>query len=419
MMKRIAISLVCPLIGALLMTSCLDGDDTVLSSDVALLSFEIKDLKTKRTILKDDGTDSTYTTIVSGATVEFVIDQTARLVYNTDSLDYGTDVTGVLVDVMASGGVYYLKPDGEAGGVSDSIDFTHPVTFRVTSYDKQFERDYVVSINVHQVDPKKTIWKQVDGANFPILNNQKAFVKGDSLYVIGTGVDGVFLTASAALDDCGDWTTATCIGVEGEGISVLLMDEFFYLKTDAGLYRSKDAISWVTVDEAAEIEDLPGEGMDNGVAWFRHPLKTNEHIIRDIFVSTSEATDTCAQVWTKLSSDNQWVEVVPKGSNIYGCPNLENLTVIHYADKMYAFGGKSMGDRKEPLEALSACYESRDNGRTWKVNQEAFCLPKEFVGREEAFSAATDGEYVWVMWSKSGAEKEYGEVWCGRWNGIK
>ena len=187
MMKRIAISLVCPLIGALLMTSCLDGDDTVLSSDVALLSFEIEDLKTKRTILKDDGTDSTYTTIVSGATVEFVIDQTARLVYNTDSLDYGTDVTGVLVDVMASGGVYYLKPDGEAGGVSDSIDFTHPVTFRVTSYDKQFERDYVVSINVHQVDPKKTIWKQVDGANFPILNNQKAFVKGDSLYVIGTG----------------------------------------------------------------------------------------------------------------------------------------------------------------------------------------------------------------------------------------
>jgi hypothetical protein len=77
---------------------------------------------------------------------------------------------------------------------------------------------------------------------------------------------------------------------------------------------------------------------------------------------------------------------------------------------MYAFGGKSMGDRKEPLEALSACYESRDNGRTWKVNQEAFCLPKEFVGREEAFSAATDGEYVWVMWSKSGAEKEYGEI---------
>lgn len=417
MMKRIAISLVCPLIGALLMTSCLGGDDTVLSSDVALLSFEIEDLKTTRTILKDDGTDSVYTTILSGATVEFVIDQTARVVYNTDSLDYGTDVTSVLVDVTASGGVYYLKSDGEAGAVSDSIDFTHPVTFRVISYDEQFERDYVVSINVHQVDPKKTAWKQVEGANFPILDKQKAFVKDDSLHVIGMA-DGVYLTASAALDNCRDWTTATCSGIEGTGLSALLMDEVFYLMTDAGLYSSEDAISWIAMDEAAAIDALPGEGISHSVAWFCNPLKTNERIMRNIFVATPEAADTCAEVWTKLDSEKQWVEVVPQGNNIYGCPNLENLVVIQYADKMYAFGGKSMGDRKKPLEAFGACYESRDNGRTWKVNQDAFCLPEEFVGRDKAFSTATDGEYVWVMWSDD-KEKEHGEVWRGRWNGIK
>ena len=67
------------------MTSCLrDGEITEPSSAVALLSFEIKDLKTKHTVQKDDGTDSTYTTIVSGKTVAFTIDQTNHLVYNAD-----------------------------------------------------------------------------------------------------------------------------------------------------------------------------------------------------------------------------------------------------------------------------------------------------------------------------------------------
>jgi hypothetical protein len=276
----------------------------------------------------------------------------------------------------------------------------------------------VVSINVHQVDPKKTSWKQVEGAKFPILEKQKAFVKGDSLYVIGLA-DGTYLTASAALADCGDWTTTACRGIEGTGLSALLMDEVFYLKTDAGIYRSEDAISWTAVSEAAEIDDLPGEGISHGVAWFRHPLKTNEHIMRSIFVATPEVADTCAQVWTKLNTEEQWVEVAPQGNNIYGCPNLKNLAVIHYADKLYAFGGESMGDRKEPIEAFGACYESRDNGRTWKVNRGAFSLAKEFSGRDEAFSAATDGEYVWVMWSNSDNNTDFGEVWRGRWNGIK
>ena len=79
---------------------------------------------------------------------------------------------------------------------------------------------------------------------------------------------------------------------------------------------------------------------------------------------------------------------------------------------MYAFGGVSLGNRKVELEAFSACYESRDNGLTWKVNEEALSLPEEFKGRDEAFSTATDGEYVWVMWST-------GEVWRGRWNGLE
>ena len=159
-MKRIVTSLLCPLMGVLLMTSCLGSDDeTVLSSDVALLSFSIKDLKTTHTIQKDNGEDSTYTTVVSSSSVKFVIDQEQRIVYNSDSILFGTDITHVLVNVTADGSVCYIKSEDEFGSVEDSIDFTDPVVFRVTSNDEKFTRDYTVSINVRQSDPKKTAWK--------------------------------------------------------------------------------------------------------------------------------------------------------------------------------------------------------------------------------------------------------------------
>ena len=411
-MKRIAISLVCPLIGVLMMTSCLgNGEESVASSDVALLSFSIKDLKTVHTIQKENGEYSTYTTVLSGSAVPFTIDQVQHLVYNKDSLAYKTDITGVLVNVTADGGVVYRKPDGEFGSVEDSIDFTNPVEFRVTSYAEQFVRYYTASINVHQVDPKKTSWVQYGSDNYPALNALKAFVKEDSLYVIGTDADGVYRTNVASLTDCTDWTTDECSGIEGTGLSVMLINDVFYLKTDAGLYRSEDAVVWTSADNEAEVAALPGGGMECSVAWLSNPLRTNEDIMRTIFVAMPENADTCAQVWTKLSTEENWVEIEPKGDNIYGCPNLENLAVIRYAENMYAFGGESVGNRKVKLEAFGACYESRDNGVTWKVNEEALSLPEEFEERDEAFSAATDGEYVWVVWST-------GEVWRGRWNGL-
>ena len=450
-MKKIAISIICPLIGALLMTSCLkDDDDTVLSSDVALLSFSIGDLKTTHTIQKENGEDSTYTTVMSGKAVKFTIDQEQRAVYNSDSILFGMDVTHVLVDVTADGGVCYQKPDGTLGSIEDSIDFTHPVIFRVTSHDGLFTRDYVVSLNVHKANPQKTSWVQYEEATFPanLFTEQKAFVKGDSLFVIGRDADGAYHVATASIANAVAWTATECRGVQssGEGFSVVLTGDQFYLTAGAELYCSRDAIVWnmvgatsntLTLLAVEEVNDTmsmvwganadslvvssdmmtwqcqqPKKGVGVGVASFCQSLKTNESIVRTIFVATPEETDTCAQVWTKLSTEKGWEEIVPQGANIYGCPNLEHLAVIRYAGNMYAFGGKSVGARKAPLAAFGACYESRDNGVTWKENKQAFSLPETFEERAMSFSATSEGEYVWIMWSN-------GEVWRGRWNGLE
>lgn len=448
MMKRIAISLVCPLIGLLFMTSCLDDKNEIeKSSEVALLSFGIKDLKTVHTIKTATGKDSTYTTVMSGGAVWFTIDQAQRLVYNRDSIAYGTDVRRVLVKVTADGYVYYRKKNGELGSVEDSIDFTSPVTFQVKSYDEQYTRDYLVSINVHKVNPKKTTWIPIEDTDFPEFIEQKAFIKGDSLLVIGKNADGLIYKASTATADGKEWITSECKGITGTADchSAQLIGDVFYMTADGILHQSADAVIWTSVNNSIPVSTLLAvengytptlwgisgsdfvsstnmstwaakqqwkEPITHSVASISQPLRTNEKITRTIFVAIPQAADTCAQVWTKLSTDSTWTEIEPNENNSYGCPNLENLAIIPYAERMYAFGGKSVGKREKPIEAFNNCYESRDNGVTWKVNENALSLPEAFRGRTDTFSTATDGEYVWVMWSN-------GQVWRGRWNGLE
>ena len=450
-MKKIAISLICALVASTTLTSCLpDGEETELTSTVALLSFSINDLKTRHTITLASGKDSTYTTIMASKNIRFTIDQAQGLVYNSDSIAYATDVTRVVTNIGADGYVSYYKGDEKVGySEEDSIDFTHPVKFTITSYDEKFSRDYLISINVHQVDPRTTSWRQLEQANFPagLFAAPKALVREAVVYVLGTDGEGRGYTTTTALGDGVQWSAPaewTGLPAGADAASVQLVGDVFYMVADGALYSSADALAWATVGNAQPVSTLlaveddtqtawamvdgtiasstdmsawqlgqqPKHAIKAGVAAFSEPLRTNANISRTLFVALPEAeADTCAQVWSKLSADTCWVEVEPQGTNIYGCPNLEHLAVIRYAGKMYAFGGKGLGNRKQPIEAFSACYESRDNGVTWRVRDNVLRLPEAFKGRDEAFATVTDGTCVWVMWST-------GDVWCGRWNGL-
>jgi hypothetical protein len=453
-MKKIATSLLCSLFVALTFTSCLpEGEETELTSTVALLSFSINDLKTQHTITLENGKDSTYTTIMKASLIPFNIDQERGLVYNTDSIAYGTNLTRVVPKISADGYVYYFKGEEKVGyNKEDTIDFTRPVRFSIVSHDNKFSREYLISVNKYQVDPKVTAWRLIENSTFPaqLYAEQKSVIRDNLVFVLGKGNDGYYYTTST--NDGVEWTAATLWNGITEGVdcsSIVLVDDIFYLLAENALYRSENGVDWSKVNTHTPLSCLiPSMSADGTSVWsisnglfvtssdmttwqdfgqqagkyikkvagsFCQPLRTNKHIYRTLFVTGSSlSTDTCAQVWSKLSTETEWVEVKPVETNIYGCPNLENLAVISYRDKLYAFGGKSLGNRHVPIEAFSTCFESRDNGVTWKVRNRAFSLPEKFAGREDTFSTIVDDHNrVWVIWSTSG------EVWQGTWSGIE
>ena len=87
-----------------LLTSCLkDYDETGGEgySDSAIISFSLGILKQKRDTLSKRGTDSTYTAKIKGDKFKFYIDQNNSIIYNPDSLPYGTKTDHVLTIIKA------------------------------------------------------------------------------------------------------------------------------------------------------------------------------------------------------------------------------------------------------------------------------------------------------------------------------
>ena len=262
-MKKIALSLICSLVAGMTFTSCLpEGEESELTSTVALLSFSINDLKTQHTITLENGKDSTYTTVMATSKLKFIIDHEKGEVYNSDSIAYGTNVTRVVTHIGADGYIAYYT-DNEKVGYSqeDSIDFTHPVRFVITSYDEQYSREYRITIRKHQVDPKKTHWQQLKGANYPanLFAEQKAIIKEGQLYVFGIDSSGKGYTTSAAVNDGTQWSSPTAwTGVEQSAdiSSIQLIGDTFYLLAGNTLCQAADGINWVAVNTDNTLSTL-------------------------------------------------------------------------------------------------------------------------------------------------------------------
>lgn len=329
-------------LGAMVLSACLGkNDDTEQSSECALLTFSISDIKTPKTVTLEDGTDTTYVVQTPTSKCVFNIDQLNSIVYNTDSIPFGTQVEKVAVSCTAStsSSIYYNK-NGERTSFTtgDTINFTWPVVFTIVSQDKKYSRDYTVVLNVRKVDPGESSWHKVAGT--------------------------IDLAA---------------------------------MKPDVS---------------ALEVDFLASHTADHIFA-FSYPLTTNATITRNLIVSYDDvANDSLAHVWTRLSTETEWREMIPSADNPYGCPLLENLMVVRYNGDLYAFGGQSKGGRMPVVEAFSRMFISVDNGVTWRSHANKLSLPEELKGYNGAFDAAVDEDkFLWIV-------LQDGTVWKGKQSSL-
>ena len=152
--------------------SCVNNDDTstsVVSEEAKITKFylhsdSIKDI--------DD--------------YVFTIDHDSMLIYNRDSIAYGTRIDSLSFVLNPRFSSVYINDTLDYYKLNDVyLDFTDSVKFTVVAADKKTSAAYWVQVNVHQVDPDTFVWKGVNSEVFEgdALSAKAIFFGGKLIYM--------------------------------------------------------------------------------------------------------------------------------------------------------------------------------------------------------------------------------------------
>jgi hypothetical protein len=439
---------------ACIATSCLDSDviEYEYSSDASITSFYIVDSIVTKEKAVVDGIDTTVSKAVLGANYPFIIDQNRRLIYNADSLPVGTDVSRVVVGITADTyGIYVVAETDSLWEEGDSLNFEKPVQFRVVSELGTLGQVYTAHIHVHQQDPNTLSWQKME-SNFPTgIKAQKAVLFNDRMLVFAEQASQVALTQANVHESPLSWSTLESIDipVKADYTSVMAWGEQLYILAENELYTSSNGLNWEKVNTTQSFsqllgnihtsncqkimavdadnhymestdgthwesyQDLPADFPRQNLSLTYYPLATNPSINRIVLLSDHAAeSDTTSVVWTQLCDEHEWIPLTT-GDESYLCPKMENPSIIHYDNQLYAFGGQ--GQDNGLLTPFGQFYVSDDNGISWSPATENMTFPAAFKDLyEEAegnYSCIVDkNHFIWIIWSQTG------EVWRGRVN---
>ena len=422
-----------------LFASCWGDENEDLQSPFAMVkSFSIGNIKSTYPAFTSDGRDTTVVRTIDCKPFTFTIDQTNGLIYNNDSLPYSTDLSKV-VTTMTINGVASIFVDStetyDYYAAADSTDFTKPRKFRIYSEGGTHHKDYLVSINAHQVEPEMLTWEKGNAVESLVPYSAKEF--DGKMNLFGT-INAKTAVASTPVGSHIAWsvTEITSLPENADLTTIQNYKNALYIIADSAVYTSADAVNWslaATIPGAVAIVgasdhdlimvatdkeilgssdginfevmgELPANFPLYGISIASYPMVHNSDIIRYmVFGFATETMDGKAHVWSRLSTEKSWSNYENE-DNIFPCPTLKGLSVVRYDNFFYALGGAGRAE-ENPVKAFASFYISRDNGIVRKApegyNQR---LPEELSGNDSKFAAAADSKnYLWIVNSGDGA----------------
>ena len=417
-------------------SSCSNDETVNTTSPYAYIkSFSIGSIRSPYPAFTAEGKDTIIYKTISFSTLPFIINQLTGEIYNSDSLFFATRVSKVVVNMNVEGvASIYNDATGtyDYFAAGDSIDFTSPRKFRITSTDGSYSKDYTISVNVHQVEPELMVWNKV--ASAVSLNPRKALEYDGNVYIFGTLVDRTPVFAISSGGSKVSWSAYQEVNGLPKTVdftTIHLFNGVWYVLAAGDLYASENAADWSPVSQGNDYVAIIGASDDNGYMWlasdeniYRTPdgvtveatgtlpedfplygistlsyaLSHNKNIIRYMLVGyTDKECANAPKVWSKLSTENDWV-IYDNADNPYPCPALAGLAVVRYDNSLYAFGGKGkVGDNE--VEAFNSFYISRDNGVAWKAPDGFYQrMPEVLKGKNFSFVTFVDSDnYIWII----------------------
>ena len=366
------------------MVSCNKADDTqvALYSDAEITAFYLTDVDNTFQI---DQSRSQYKVAINDRKDTIV---NARHIFNTDSLEAGTDLTRQLLNVSTlNNGIATVRDTTDTEMwlyiySTDSIDVSTPRLVRVWSSDGTGYADYVLEVRVHQKKGDLMTWVKTDSAWEPTAP---------------TLPDGISqLLGSSSKEEYALSTTGQLM-VKREGATTFEPD----------------------VADEADAAKMP----TNVVAFTCYPIETGKDQVDYLVLAgqwkeevagegSSTTTVWHSAVWRKIvdyskgAATAYWV-YMERSKELYDLPLMSSLSLVYYDSSILAIGRPTDSDSYIILQ-------SRDNGITWK-NSSLFNLPED-LGFDHTATQVTaevdDDNFIWLYCEGTG------QVWRGRLNRL-
>lgn len=362
----------------------------------------------------------------------FSIDLANAMIYNADSLPYGTNISKLTVSIVTvetCSKVDLIMPAKNdtinyLTNSTDSVDFSQgPVILHIVSADLSNERKYSVTVNVHQTKPDSLSWSRLASRNLPSLFNPASIQEQKTIEYQGKAL---CLTRSndkyciATTDNPGNenWEKQF---IEFSFIpnlkSLSSTSDAIYILDNAGhLYSSHDGYSWsscneqwshiyggyenillgakssegkyfhVTYPETTETEinsEFPISGTSQMLLFENKWSSSPQALIIGGKCANGDLTgDTWAydgSKWGKISNTS-----IPARQDMTLIPyfsyktNSDNWNITKYST-LIAMCGKNEADK-----AVNTVYISYDQGMNWKKADDLMQLPDDIPARYNA-----------------------------------
>ncbi len=329
----------------------------------------------------DDAVRSNLTGIVSFGlqeyTVTFTLDESSLTIANigADSLPFQTDVSALTATFDAID-LTSVTVDGveQVSGVTVN-DFSSPVTYKVVAEDGITEKNYVVTVNVSQIDPETVSWNRVANEQWMAYQVTRATSFGGKLWVYGFN--------------------------KGSGFGA---DEMAaYSSTDGG-------VTW-TLEEAKDDQynyndDVEGYAFPYGRSIALSALDGKLWSMGGFLKGRKDADgnipfdDPTKDTWSSEDGLN-WT----RNTIVDGFSQREAVSALTFNDKLWVIGGNGAGFFGALGSPLNDVWSS-SNGTTWtEVTAGA-----DFVGRTAPAAVVFDGK-MWIIAGVDDAGTLLNDVW--------
>jgi hypothetical protein len=416
------------LFGLLLMgclTSCLEGStsSTAVSDEPVITNFYL------------------YSDSVKGISdYVFLINEDSMLIYNYDSIDYGTRIDSLGFTITPRFHAVYINDTLDFYAMKDvCLDFRNEVKITVVASDKKTSADYRVRVNVHTVDPDTFIWNGVKSEVFVgNAQTEKAlWFNGRLLYFAVVDND---LVANESVDGV-NWKALNVSGFDVNFASadfnyLIGTEDFIYYFVDGELYKSADGEIWTSeVITGIAVEHLLfamngkifGVTEENGIARLDGGMWTDLGVLPSGFPVKGAAMMVApapsgrervfvvggidvnggflSSMWS--SEDGAyWSDMT--GGKVQFTPRAY-AAMAQYGGGLMLFGGVGEDD----VVVKDAQLYSKDFGLNWGEPKAKSEIGDMYLPRYGHSAVVTPSGYIYLIGGRASSATSINDVWMG------